>query len=83
MQVETLDDPIEVEARFSQRGMRPVWFAWGGKRHAITAITCAWNERDGALVHRYFSVSDGEALYELRFDARALRWHLTNVALDG
>ena len=61
--------------------MRPVWFLWQGRRHTIHAVTCAWNERDGAIVHRCFSVTDGEAAYELQFDVRALRWTLTKVAV--
>ena len=81
--VEALDDPIEVEVHFGPRGMRPLWFAWQGRRRLVRQITCAWQERDGLLVHRYFTVSDGDTIYELRFDARALRWHLTKVALEG
>jgi hypothetical protein len=81
MQIETLEDPIEVDVRFSQRGMRPMEFVWQGRRRMVREVTCAWSERDGALSYRCFSVSDGQALYELRFDARALRWHLMKVAL--
>ena len=83
MHTETCHDPIDVEARFGQRGMRPLWFVWQGKRRIIQEVTGAWSERDGALLHRCFAVSDGEAVYELAFDARALRWWLTKVSLDG
>ena len=81
MDVETVHDPIEVEVYFGPRGMRPLWFTWQGKRRVIREVTCAWSEQDGALLHRCFSVSDGETLYELSFDVRALRWHLTKLAL--
>ena len=81
MQIETLNEAVDVEAYFGPRGMRPVWFLWQGKRRAIREITCAWNERDGLLVHRCFSVTDGEACYELRFDARLLRWQLTKLVV--
>ncbi len=81
MHTEVLHDPIEVDVRFGSRGMRPLWFVWQGRRRVVREVTCAWSERDGALNYRCFSVSDGEALYELRFDARALRWHLMKVAL--
>ena len=83
MRVETLDDPIDVEVRFSQRGMRPLWFVWRGRRHPVQQVTGVWHEQDGSLRHRCFSVTDGDAYYELRFDARALRWFLTKVALAG
>jgi len=83
MPTETIDDPIEVEAFFGPRGMRPRWFTWRGQRRIIRLVTSAWSERDGALLHRCFSVSDGETVYELRFDVRALRWQLMKVALDG
>ena len=80
MQFETLQEPVEVEVYFGHLGMRPVWFAWQGRRRVIREVTCAWSERDGAIVHRCFSDTDGEALYELRFDARAPRWQLTKIA---
>lgn len=83
MQIETINDPIDVEARFTARGMRPLWFVWQGRRHLIQQVTCAWIERDGQLVHRGFSVTDGEGCYELRFDVRALAWELTRVAWPG
>ena len=83
MHTETIDDPIEVEVFFGPRGMRPLWFVWRDQKRIVRLVTSAWSERDGALVHRCFSVSDGEVVYELRFDARALRWQLTKVALDG
>ena len=81
MHTETLHDPIEVDAHFGPRGMRPMGFVWQGRRRVVRQITCAWSERDGVLIHRYFAVSDGETLYALRFDARALRWHLISVTL--
>ena len=83
MQIETFDDAVEVEAHFGQHGMRPVWFAWQGRRRTIRQVTSAWNERDGLLVHRCFAVTDEANAYELRFDVRALRWSLTRVALTG
>ena len=83
MEFEAVNDSIEVEAFFGQHGMRPVRFIWQGKSRLIRQVTCTWNEKDGMLLKRYFSVSDGETLYELRFDSRSLRWHLTKVALEG
>jgi len=80
MPSESLEDPVEVEAYFGPRGMRPVWFLWQGRRRLVQAVTCAWSERDGLLVHRCFSVTDGSVLYELRFNPRALRWHLMKTA---
>lgn len=80
MHMETLEDPIEVEARFGPRGMRPLWFLWQGRRRLVRMITSTWQERDGLLVHRCFSVSDGDACYELRFEVRSLRRHLTKIA---
>ena len=82
-QTETVNDPIEVGARFGSRGMRPVWFLWQGTRRTVREVTCAWSERDGAAVHRCFAVTDGHAFYELRFDTRALRWRLTAITLAG
>ncbi len=81
MDLEALSDSIDVEAHFTQRGMRPLAFVWQGRRRLVREVTCAWSERDGTLLHRCFAVTDGETCYELRFDPRALRWHLTKVAI--
>jgi hypothetical protein len=83
MQIESLDELIEVEARFGPHGMRPLAFIWQGTRRIIKEITCAWNERDGMQVHRCFAVTDGASLFELRFEPAALRWRLVRVALEG
>jgi hypothetical protein len=85
MQIEAIYDPVEVEVHFGQRGMRPIWFVWQGRRRPIREVTCAWSEREGTLLYyyRYFSVTDHEALYELRFDVRTLHWQLTKIALNG
>ena len=82
MQIEEVQEPIEVEARFGPRGMRPLRFLWQGRLREVREVTCAWSERDGMLLHRCFAVTDGSTCYELRFDARALRWQLIKVALD-
>ena len=81
MRAETIEETIEVGAQFRQRGMRPVWVMWQGRRRDITEVTTTWREQDGAQLHYCFSVVSGAGCYELRFDARALRWWLVNVAL--
>jgi len=80
---ETLDDPIEVGVIFTERGVRPTWFSWQGRRRPIAQVTYAWKERDGNLVRRYFTVSDGTSVYELCFDPVGLRWRLTKVTVEG
>ena len=82
MRIESLHDPVEVSVHFGRRGMRPVWFIWQGRRRPVHEVTCVWNERDGSLLYRCFSVTDQRALYELRFDVRALRWWLTKTACE-
>ena len=81
MEFATLSDPVEVGVRFGERGMRPVWFLWQGRRRMIRDVTCVWSERDGRQLHHYFAVTDGQALYELCFEVGALRWRLTKIAL--
>ncbi|MBI4597192.1 MAG: hypothetical protein HY737_02165 [Candidatus Omnitrophica bacterium] len=81
--MEELGELVEVEARFGTRGMRPVALVWQGRRRMIRQVTCVWSERDGVLLHRCFAVTDGQTLYELRFDTRALRWQLMKIASEG
>ncbi len=82
-QVEWIEEVVEVEARFTPRGMRPMAFVWQGRRRPVRQVTCVWTERDGQLVRRCFALTDGEAAYELRFEPRSLRWQLTRLALEG
>ncbi len=80
---ETLHDDIDVGAVFGARGMRLLWFSWQGRRRMIREIAYAWKEMDGLRVLRYFSVTDGAAVYELCFDPERLRWSLTKVAHES
>ncbi len=59
------------------------WVVWQGRKRLIREVVHVWSERDGELMYRCFSVSDGSQVYELRFNPRELCWRLATIALDG
>ena len=59
--------------------IRPVRFRWSGKLFEVKEITYSWQTRDGRDNIYYFSVSDGQTLYELSFDTSSLLWKMEKV----
>ena len=72
--------PIRVAAVFEPGGqIRPVWFDWRHRKHTITETTYYWEGKAGEDTLLYFSVSDGEALYELAYNTVDQSWMLNGV----
>lgn len=80
MQVE-LDEPISVGAVFSQGGIRPVWFARGRRQVRINEIALTWKTREGNTCILHFSVTDGNGVYEIRYNTETLLWRV--IYADG
>jgi hypothetical protein len=59
--------------------IRPVRFRWSGKLFEVRDITYSWQTREGLHCVYHFSVSDGQTLYELSFDASSLLWKMEKV----
>lgn len=73
------DEPIEVEVVFEKGKIMPLWFSFGGIRHEIKEITYRWQDRKGEEVLHYFSVSDGEDLYQIYFSNKSLTWKIKGI----
>ena len=58
------------------RRLRPVWFDRKNQRCQVKEITYAWQDRLGDKVLQHFTVTDGEALYELIYSAADGTWVL-------
>jgi len=58
------------------RRLRPVWFDRKNQRCQVKEITYAWQDRRGDKVLQHFTVTDGEALYELIYCAADGTWTL-------
>ncbi len=73
-------DAISVIASFGGPcRIRPVKFRWSGRLFEVKEVTYTWKARDGQREIYHFSVSDGQALYELTFDTGSLRWTVENL----
>jgi hypothetical protein len=59
--------------------IRPVWFDWNRKKHAVTEVTYTWKSRVGDVTLLHFAVTDGTALYELAYDTASQLWALAAV----
>ncbi|CAH2030266.1 hypothetical protein [Trichlorobacter ammonificans] len=83
MTVEQVREPIRVAVIFGPgRTITPVWFEWRRRKHAISQTTYTWSDTVGETTRLHFSVSDGEALYELVYSTADQSWNLLNLAAD-
>jgi hypothetical protein len=72
------DEAIEVGAVFSRRGIRPVWFARNNRQVRVRETTFSWKTREGRATVIHFSVTDGQGLYEICYNAEMMEWRLLN-----
>ncbi len=78
-----IEENIRVAAVFGPGNrLRPVWFDWNRKKHAVTEVTYTWRDRVGETTLLHFAVSDGTALYELTYNTAAQTWSLNSLEAD-
>lgn len=56
--------------------VRPVWFELNHRKHTLQKPTYSWQDRCGNATLLHFTVSDGEALYELVYNTSDQIWSL-------
>ena len=71
-----INAPIKVGAVFSCGEIRPAWFSWKGRQIRVNETTYTWRTREGSAAILHFSVTDGQGLYEICYNAESLCWHL-------
>jgi hypothetical protein len=59
--------------------LKPLRFKWSGRLINVEEITYTWKSREGKKIIHHFSLTDGNALYELSFDNESLVWRLENL----
>ncbi len=74
-----LNETISVGVVFSAGTVKPVWFSWHGRRVRIQETAYTWKTREGSAPVLHFSVTDGQGLYEIRFNTVSLGWKLGNA----
>jgi hypothetical protein len=74
-----IDEPITVGAVFYQGGVKPVWFSWNGRQIRISETTFTWKTREGSASILHFSVTDGQGLYEIRYNRETMGWSIISA----
>jgi hypothetical protein len=75
-----LDEVVTVGAVFAPGVIKPVWFARKGKQVRIREIALTWKTREGNTPILHFSVSDGQGVFELRYNTGTFAWRLAASA---
>ena len=75
-----IEDEITVMASFGKPyRIKPISFTWNGRTIEITEVTYTWKTKEGQKDLHHFSVTDGNTLFELTFDAVSLLWKIESV----
>jgi hypothetical protein len=75
-----IGDGITVLASFgTPYRMRPLSFTWSDRTIEIKEVTYTWKTKEGQKDLHHFSVTDGNTLYELTFDAVSLLWKIESL----
>ena len=59
--------------------VKPLSFTWSGRTIEIKEVTYTWKTKEGQRDVHHFSVTDGNTLYELTFDAASLLWQVESL----
>ncbi len=78
-----LDSPIKVAVVFSRGDIRPVWFSWNGRQVRIKETTYIWKTWEGSAAIIHFSVTDGQGLYEICYNAENFGWRISKSDYDA
>ena len=76
---ENYNDPIDVVVDFVENRVRPLSFRWAGSSYTIEKVNLIHSTREGAKKVFFFSVSDQENAFKLRFDPESLKWHIMEL----
>ena len=82
-----IDEPIKVGVVFGAnciggKKIKPVWLIWKEKQYHIKEVTYTWTNREGSTSVHYFSVTDGQNLYEIAYNTEAMVWMLMAVEME-
>ena len=83
MQVNEFDDRVTVAVVFTNGQIVPKWFYWGQIKHSISSVEHSWSAKEGETPLRFFSVTDGCNVYELRLNLKTAEWKLLKVYVEG
>ena len=75
-------EKVRVAAVFEPgKRIRPVWFERRRRQHKVVETTYSWRDQVGDTTLLHFTVSDGEALFELVYNPHDGHWILKDKPL--
>jgi hypothetical protein len=77
-----LSESINVWVFFHKAHIEPYVFFWKGRRIKIDKINMVHTKKDPSGVSYFFSVSNGQNFYRLKFEMPSLKWFLEAVEED-
>lgn len=72
-------EKIEVGAIFRRGHVKPVWFVWKSRKHAIKNVTYEWHEKRGETLFHYFQLVADAGIYKVSLDSKSLVWNLEEI----
>jgi hypothetical protein len=83
-----IGEPIKVGVVFGAdciggKKIKPVWFIWKERQYRIKEVTYTWTGKEGSASVHYFSVTDGQDLYEIAYNTETVVWKLMAVEVEG
>lgn len=82
--MESVEEPVEVLARFDRGQVAPFRFRWNQSVFRIAKVTSAWEDREGQYRRCHFAVlTDSNDYFELRFHVQDFRWILSRTSIGA
>jgi len=72
------EEQIDVVVVFKGGKTCPQSFVWRGRRYQVTEVTYHWEEKRGANLFHFYTVTDGTNLYKLYLNTRYLYWRMVD-----
>jgi hypothetical protein len=79
---ETINEPIEVIAKFVGNKTIPIKFLWSGQEILIKKVNLSWTTFEGRSKFYFFAVSDNTNYFKLQFNTDNLTWVLLETYAD-
>jgi hypothetical protein len=75
-----IKEPIRVAVVFGPgRTIKPVWFDWHNRKHAILETTYSWTDTLGCARRLHFAVRGEGGLYQLTYNTHEQTWELSSL----
>lgn len=73
------DEPVSVIVAFADGRVKPWKFRWNDRIYGVKRVNMIHGSREGRSKIFYFSVSDDDHAWKLRFDTETLEWRLVEA----